>query len=727
MYREVTSSTDPALSGPAQIGLGKCLMELGRYPELIEAMDQLLLSTSDASTASQAYLLKAWAYENLGDERSAADTYGLILEGDPISLSGYLHDWQGDAFWELGEYDAAGTSYRQALSVEPTSGFVQIEIKLAGTMEDRADFDGAIQIYQSIYDSTDEDYLKALMDRLLGQALIRLGQSEQAYAHYLDAVENYPQFSDSYLALVELVNAGVPVSEFDRGLVDYFAAQYSPALVAFNRFEALTPDEHDGRVHHYKALTLRALGEYELALQEWDRLIVQHPGDELIAAAWDEQVTTLWAYLDQYTQAIDLSEAYALAYPEDPRSAVFLFDAGRVAERDGKLERAAQLFRRAASDFPQAEIAPRAQFLAGVTLFRMGEMVNAHTAFLAAVEAGQGGEQRAAAQLWVGKTRQELGDHDGAIEAYRAATTEDPNGYYGLRAQERLAGGAPFASTGQPVFPNEQQLDGARQEAITHLHSRFPLAEGQTYGGIRSSILSEPGFQRGDLLWRLGRFSDAKTEFETLRKEYGDDVHRSFLLMEELLQRGFYQPAIYAAFDLIERSGYNSESAFDAPIYFNYVRFAPYFGELILGAARDKALDELFVLSLIRQESLFESFATSYAAAQGLMQIIPSTAAELVEKEGWPQDFTTADLHRPIVSVRLGVRYLADQRDLFGGDLYAALAAYNAGPGNALAWKSLSGEDQDLFLEVIRLEQPRDYIRVIFWAYAHYDRLYVQP
>ncbi|MGD2057583.1 MAG: transglycosylase SLT domain-containing protein, partial [Anaerolineales bacterium] len=159
--------------------------------------------------------------------------------------------------------------------------------------------------------------------------------------------------------------------------------------------------------------------------------------------------------------------------------------------------------------------------------------------------------------------------------------------------------------------------------------------------------------------------------------------------------------------------------------YFNYVRFGPYFGDLILSAAENRNLDGLFVLSLVRQESLFESFATSYASAQGLMQIIPSTAVEIVAREGWPPDFTEDDLHRPIVSIRLGVRYLADQRDFFDGDLYAALAAYNAGPGNSLAWQNLSGDDQDLFLEVIRLEQPRDYIRVIYWAYSHYDRLYV--
>jgi soluble lytic murein transglycosylase len=94
---------------------------------------------------------------------------------------------------------------------------------------------------------------------------------------------------------------------------------------------------------------------------------------------------------------------------------------------------------------------------------------------------------------------------------------------------------------------------------------------------------------------------------------------------------------------------------------------------------------------------------------------------------GWPPDYTSDDLYRPVVSVRLGVQYLANQRDYFEGDLVAALAAYNAGPGNAAAWKEIAPDDPDLYLEIIRFSQPRDYIRVIYWAFTRYRDLYVQP
>ncbi len=108
------------------------------------------------------------------------------------------------------------------------------------------------------------------------------------------------------------------------------------------------------------------------------------------------------------------------------------------------------------------------------------------------------------------------------------------------------------------------------------------------------------------------------------------------------------------------------------------------------------------------------------------MQIIPSTGQSLADELGWPPGYVVDDLYRPVVSVRLGTHYMAAQRDLFDGDLFAALAAYNAGPGNALIWKELAPNDPDLFLEVIRLGQPRDYIRAIYWAFSHYSALYAQ-
>jgi soluble lytic murein transglycosylase len=106
------------------------------------------------------------------------------------------------------------------------------------------------------------------------------------------------------------------------------------------------------------------------------------------------------------------------------------------------------------------------------------------------------------------------------------------------------------------------------------------------------------------------------------------------------------------------------------------------------------------------------------------MQIMPSTGASIAGSMDWPPNFDADDLYRPIVSINLGTHYLVYNRNAFNGDIYAALAAYNAGPGNAVIWKGLAGDDPDLLLEVIRFEETRQYIRYIYEIYSIYRALY---
>jgi soluble lytic murein transglycosylase len=159
-------------------------------------------------------------------------------------------------------------------------------------------------------------------------------------------------------------------------------------------------------------------------------------------------------------------------------------------------------------------------------------------------------------------------------------------------------------------------------------------------------------------------------------------------------------------------------------MFFNRLRFGTHYADLIMPAAQDYDFNPLFLFSVVRQESLFESFVRSSAAARGLMQIIPSTGETIARNLGWPENYTDDDLYRPTISIRFGVDYLHDQRNRFKGDLYAALAAYNGGPGNAMAWKALSGDDPDLFLEVIRFSETRSYIQRIYEIFSIYRRLY---
>lgn len=91
---------------------------------------------------------------------------------------------------------------------------------------------------------------------------------------------------------------------------------------------------------------------------------------------------------------------------------------------------------------------------------------------------------------------------------------------------------------------------------------------------------------------------------------------------------------------------------------------------LIGQAASANGLDPALVAAVTRAESGFRVDAGSPAGAQGLMQLMPSTAAGL----------GVTDIHDAAQNLGAGSRYLKQQIERFG-DLRLALAAYNAGPG----------------------------------------------
>ncbi|MEX1071706.1 MAG: transglycosylase SLT domain-containing protein, partial [Anaerolineales bacterium] len=190
------------------------------------------------------------------------------------------------------------------------------------------------------------------------------------------------------------------------------------------------------------------------------------------------------------------------------------------------------------------------------------------------------------------------------------------------------------------------------------------------------------------------------------------------------VELGLYRTAVFAAREVLNLAGMSDAGTLTAPTYFSRIRFGAYFSEIVLPETASEDIDPLFFYAMMRQESLFEGFVTSSAGARGLMQITPDTGQQAATLSGWPPDFTADDLYRPLVSIRLGADYLAVQRHAYGGDLYAALAAYNAGPGAASYWFGQAKGDPDLFLEIIDFPETHNHIQSIYELFVIYRNLY---
>ena len=106
--------------------------------------------------------------------------------------------------------------------------------------------------------------------------------------------------------------------------------------------------------------------------------------------------------------------------------------------------------------------------------------------------------------------------------------------------------------------------------------------------------------------------------------------------------------------------------------------------DVIRQQADEKDVDAALIAAVIYSESKF-SDQTSSAGARGLMQITPEAAND-IERHSGGTTFELEDLSDPEINIRYGTFLLRELLDRYDGDEAAALAAYNAGPGNADEW-----------------------------------------
>ena len=140
---------------------------------------------------------------------------------------------------------------------------------------------------------------------------------------------------------------------------------------------------------------------------------------------------------------------------------------------------------------------------------------------------------------------------------------------------------------------------------------------------------------------------------------------------------------------------------------------------LVKSDAAENGFSPLLLLALVRQESLYDPSAVSTAQAMGLTQVVEATAHEIAGQLG-VTDFKALDLLRARTSLQFGAHYLGSSLAGFGGEIGPALAAYNAGAGNAGGWRDASSADPDLFLETIDFPETRLYVEVVLENYARY-------
>lgn len=736
-------SSNPELQAAAAFGLGQAYYKVDNLPLALDTLRNLIQQHPNGINAIRANLLLGEIYTQLQRYAEALQSYSAYVEQRPGVIDAHVYELIGDIHFNQGNYANAIHNYQSAYLAPQLGSNESLAVKIASAYDENAEDDIALSLYQDIYFNTTNEYTKAQMDLLMGKIYYANEQFDLAYERFQDAVDNFPHTYDSYTALVLLVNDGQEVDELQRGMVNYYVGQYSLALEALNRY--MKEEQADiPSALYYKALSTRSLGatNYPFGSDErnkankqsgtpedieaialWEQIVQEYPGSAFFIDAWEDIAYTQSIYMGKPELAAQTELRFAASVPEAPQASSFIYSAGRDYERAGMLQEAAQTWSRLANEYPSSAETFQGLFFAGVTYYRLQDHDNALLTFERSLVLSTHPFEVSASYLWIGKIHSESEDLSSARDAWKQAAVSDPNGYYSLRAEELLSGKSSFGEPEQLDFSINWSSEKLAAESWLYATFNLPVETNLESPGM---LAADERFIRGWEFWSLGHYPEGRIEFEDLRLEKISDPAETFRLIQAFVDIGLYRSAIQASRTILEMAGFDSANALDVPIYFNHVIYGPYYLPWIQEIAVKYDFSVLFLLSLIHQESLFEGFVESYAGARGIMQIMPATGAQIAEEIAWPQDYSDADLYLPHINLNLGVNYLNRLRQLLDNDIYAALAAYNGGPGNALEWKAIAEADQDLFLGTVRFLETRTYIRKISEVHNFYKLIYGQ-
>ncbi|MDH4225580.1 MAG: transglycosylase SLT domain-containing protein, partial [Deltaproteobacteria bacterium] len=311
-----------------------------------------------------------------------------------------------------------------------------------------------------------------------------------------------------------------------------------------------------------------------------------------------------------------------------------------------------------------------------------------------------GGDDVARFYYWKGRIHGLLGEAEAARKTLLTLQSEWPASYYGLIAGKDTLGSAMramFAST------RETGHQTANPPSLTAMWNMDSL-------------------RRAFFLYAMGEEILAQTE---LRHVMGKPL--SPAVMDDLFQMFVYFRQYHQQQRLIAnyyQGRLKSSAISDAPLWqYAYPRA---FWSVVEKQTYGTRLNPYFVLAVMREESHFRVAVSSWAGAQGLMQLMPGTARQVARDH--KIHIKSEDLHRPHVNIPLGAHYLESLRKLFDGNPIYMAAGYNAGPNALKKWiQKFGGLSMDEFVETIPYTETRRYVQKVFASYLIYQQVWGTP
>jgi soluble lytic murein transglycosylase len=663
----------------------------------------------NTKAAALARILRARIKTNSGDFAGAASLLNTKIIAEHTSVSEYALFMRASALEQAGKNQEARAVYQQLLQDYPTSLRARDAALRAGELlaqngeaaavplllKDLIDVHDAAALLATAkaYEQTsDQNHALASYRRLYFFAPASTEATEAATAIARPGSNVAPASAEEALTRAERLNAA---KRFADALTAYGEA--------FAKFPQTATTENQLR-RGIAAYSARKTPDAVAALNA-----VPTSAGELRAEALFYLAQT-YARARQWEQARATAEDLRRSFPASDFTPKAFVAVGYIA-RDAKNQTDASYFLRAAvNGFPNSIEVAQAQFdLAweaheAKNYSESSRMLTEHLALYA----DRNTDNRGRSGYWAARDSEKAGKLAEARALYEAMLARYDANWYGYLAKQRFD--VISRTTPAKTFPADSMV----ARAVANLKT-VTVAE-ETAG--------------------------PEEEARILKADQLSNIGLDELALNELFKAGEKvpdSPKVNLAIAQIYRSNEDNVRALNAlrRSFPDYAQMKPQemtreqwdvfyplaYWEIIVRESKAKNLDPYQVAGLIRQETIFMTRARSVANAYGLMQVLVPTGKVTARKYGVGREITAETLYEPRLNIQLGTAYFRDQIDKFGRIEYVA-AAYNAGPGRAVAWKASLPLEIDEWAEAVPFKETRGYIQGVVRNRLQYLRLY---
>ncbi len=664
--RPLGASGDPSVASAAKLRIGQSQIAVGRAAEAAQTLHNL------EPSADQAFLLGR-ALAEMGQCPAAIDQFQHFVDSAEQSEKIHGLTAQAACLLDSGRHDEAVAVLEQAAATQdlPRLQTIDLREKLALARLRAGDVDGARAGYAALLSNARSDSYRAELNYILGT----IAPDQTAAANrFRTALLLDPTGRPAQAALVALVSLNHPaVSSFEAAETRFEQDRYREALAAYSAFASANPS--DARA----------------AKADYGR------GVALVRLAQDRA-------------GIQVLESIVQRFPNMADAADGTFRGGRIRESLSDLDGAAQAYRTTIANAGAGARATDAQFRLAFVQFRQGRVTEAAAGFRDLASRVTASEDRAQALFWLGKTLHLLNDDAAASSAWIAAHDADPNGFYGLRADDLLNGRADPVALADAALPDVDPTADLRN---------FAASRGDV-NAAQSRLDRDPGLARADELLALGLRREAVWQLGDVADRLSGDVPALALLGAWEQTHGLYNAALLLGYTL-------TRSPATAPVAIRKLIYPLPHPAALQRSAQRTHVDPRLFSAVMLQESNMDQDVESSAGARGLSQLIAPTAHEAARASG-RYSFKTSDLFTPSISIELGAYTFERRLVRYDNRILPALAAYNASQLSVDGWLLSSGTaDVDTFAEAIPFTETYPYVQKIFVNYRQYVDLYGAP